>query len=124
VEVIEGLTLVTFEGGDIILTEGEPGSSLFVLTSGLAKAFVRNPQGKHVFVRALREGDFFGEISIMTGKPRTATVTAATRCELLELDRVALDSIAQRKPHVREVMQDFYVLRANSLKERRIRGGK
>ena len=124
IEVINGLELLTFESGDIILTEGEPGSSLFVLTSGFAKAFVRNPQGKHVFVRALREGDFFGEISIMTGKPRTATVTAATRCELLELDRTALDSIAQRKPRVKEVLQDFYVLRANSIKERRIRGGK
>jgi hypothetical protein len=121
VEVIHGLQLLSFEAGDILITEGEPGSSLFVLTSGYAKAFVRNPQGKHVFVRALREGDFFGEISILTGKPRTATVTAGTDCELLELDRVTLDAIAETKPHVWEVLKDFYTLRANSVKERRIR---
>jgi hypothetical protein len=121
VEVIHGLQLLSFEAGDIVITEGEPGSSLFVLTSGYAKAFVRNPQGKHVFVRALREGDFFGEISILTGKPRTATVTAGTDCELLELDRATLDAIAETKPHVWEVLKDFYLLRANSVKERRIR---
>ena len=123
VEVIAGLELLSFEAGDIIITEGEHGDSLFVLTSGIAKAFVRDPKGKNVCVRAMRDGDFFGEISLLTGKPRTATITAATRCELLELDRAALDSIGQRKPHVKEVLQDFYVLRANSLKERRIRRG-
>jgi hypothetical protein len=122
VEVIHGLQLLSFEPGDIIITEGEPGSSLFVLTSGEAKAFVRNPVGKHVQVRVLHEGDFFGEISILTGKPRTATVTAGTQCDLLELDRVTLDSIAETKPHVWEVLKDFYALRSNSIKERRIRG--
>jgi hypothetical protein len=123
VEVMGGLELLTFESGDIIITEGEQGDSLFVLTSGVAKAFIRDPKGKSVCVRAMRDGEFFGEISLLTGKARTATITAATRCELLELDRAALDSIAQRKPHVKEVLQDFYVLRANSLKERRIRRG-
>ena len=123
IEIIHGLQLLTFEGGDIIITEGEAGASLFVLTTGVAKAFVRNPQGKHQFVRALREGDFFGEISILTGKPRTATVTAATHCELLELDRVTLDGIARTKPNVWAVLKDFYTLRANSQKEQRIRKG-
>lgn len=123
VEVIDGLELLTCESGDIIITEGEAGDSLFVLTSGTAKAFVRDPKGKSVQVRTMREGDFFGEISLLSGKPRTATITAATRCELLELDRATLDAIAQRKPHVKEVLQDFYVLRANSVKERRIRSG-
>jgi hypothetical protein len=124
IEIIHGLQLLTFEGGDIIITEGESGgASLFVLTSGIAKAFVRNPQGKHQFVRAFREGDFFGEISILTGKPRTATVTAGTPCELLELDRATLDGIAKTKPNVWSVLKDFYALRANSQKEQRIRRG-
>jgi hypothetical protein len=121
VEVIHGLQLESFAPGDIIITEGEPGSSLFVLTSGVAKAFVRNQSGKHVLVRELREGDFFGEISILSGKPRTATVTAATSCELLELDRTTLDSIAQTKPRVWDVLKDFAALRAGSARDRRLR---
>ncbi len=55
----------------------------------------------------MEEGTFFGEISILTGQPRTATVTAKTTCELLELDRKTLDSITENHPHVRDVLQQF-----------------
>jgi hypothetical protein len=116
--VIRGLRLLSFEPGDIILTEGEAGDSLFVLTSGTLKTFLRDARGKgQLFVRRLVEGDFFGEISILSGKPRSATVTAATACELLELDRATLDEIARSHPHVREVLEEFYVSRATTQDE-------
>jgi hypothetical protein len=107
VAVIGGLELLSFEPGDIIITQGEAGDSMFVLTDGITKAFVRDASGHHKQVREMEEGTFFGEISILTGQPRTATVTAATRCELLELDRKTLDSITETHPHVREVLQQF-----------------
>jgi Cyclic nucleotide-binding domain len=122
VAVIHGLRLLSFEPGDIIRTEGEPGDSLFVLTTGFVKAFVRNPAGRHIQVREISEGDFFGEISILTGKPRTATITAGSHCELLELDRPTLDSISKSHPHVLQVLQDFYQQRSNSAQESRARG--
>ena len=62
--VIGGLRLLTFSAGDIVITEGEPGTSLFVLTTGRVKVFVRNPAGRHVQVREMEEGEFFGEISL------------------------------------------------------------
>jgi hypothetical protein len=123
VEVIRGLELVSFEPGDIVITEGEAGDSLFVLTSGHVKAFVRNPQGKSVQVRVMEEGAFFGEISILSGRPRTATVTAGSRCELLELDRATLDGICRTRPRVREVLQRFYDERVRNEQEARIRRG-
>lgn len=122
VAVIHGLRLLTYEPGDIILTEGEAGDSLFVLTTGYVKAFVRNPAGRHIQVREIAEGDFFGEISILTGKPRTATITAGAHCELLELDRPTLDAISKTHPHVLEVLKDFYEQRANSAQESQARG--
>jgi len=122
VAVIHGLRLLTYEPGDIILTEGEAGDSLFVLTTGSVKAFVRNPAGRHIQVREIHEGDFFGEISILTGKPRTATITAVAHCELLELDRPTLDAISKSHPHVLEVLKHFYEQRANSAQESRARG--
>ena len=67
--VMGGLQLLTFDAGDIIITEGEPGSSLFVVSSGRVKAFVRNPAGRHAQVREMDEGSFFGEISILRGQP-------------------------------------------------------
>jgi hypothetical protein len=122
VAVIHGLRLLTYEPGDIILTEGEPGDSLFVLTTGFVKAFVRNPAGRHIQVREIHEGDFFGEISILTGRPRTATITAGSHCELLELDRPTLDSISTSHPHVLEVLKDFHAQRAGSSQESKARG--
>jgi CRP-like cAMP-binding protein len=110
--VIQGLRLLTFAPGDVIVTEGEPGQSVFVLASGAVKVFVRSPEGHDVGVCTLGEGSFFGEISALSGQPRTATVTAATPCDLLELDRATLDRIAGPHPHVREVLEDFSRRRA------------
>jgi cAMP-dependent protein kinase regulator len=120
--VIRGLRLSTFEAGDIILAEGEPGDSLFLVTSGIVKAFVKSPSGRYAEVRELNEGDFFGEISVLSGKPRSATVTAAARTELLELDRGTVDSITAMHPRVREVLDAFCQERSNSSIETLVRG--
>jgi hypothetical protein len=106
VAVIGGLNLITFERGNVILREGEPGNSLFMLTSGTVKAFIKKG-GKQVPIAELEEGAFFGEVSILTGKPRSATIVAKEHCELLELDRQTLDAITQTHPHVRDVLQEF-----------------
>jgi hypothetical protein len=112
VAVMRGLRLLSFEPGDIIISEGDAGDSLFVITTGVAKAFVRR-DGRQALARQMGEGTFFGEISILSGKPRTATVTAAAPCELLELDRATLDEITKSHPNVKQVLEDFYIQRAS-----------
>jgi cAMP-dependent protein kinase regulator len=89
------------------VAEGAPGDSLFILSTGTVKAYVRNPKGHYVRVSTLVEGDFFGEISVLTGKPRTATLVAASSCEVLELKKDRLDALTQNHPQVREVLQKF-----------------
>jgi hypothetical protein len=117
VALIRGLRLLVFEPGQIIVSEGEAGASLFVLTSGAVRAYVRNDAQQQVQARRLEEGDFFGEISVLSGAPRSATVTAASRCELLELDKPTLDRIAEGHPHVRQVLQEFYDRRKDNTLE-------
>ncbi len=111
--VMHGLRLLVFEPGDIIITEGDAGDSLFILTTGTVKAFVKlaDRSGQRL-LRTMSDGSFFGEISILSGKPRTATVTAATACELLELDRATLEEIKRDHPRVQKVLEDFYIQRA------------
>jgi cAMP-dependent protein kinase regulator len=108
VAVMSGLQLVAFGPGELVVAEGEPGDSLFLVTSGSVKAWIRNREGRYVLVRRLGEGDFFGEISVLTGSPRTATIVAASACEMLELDRATLDAITAAHPRVRDVLQRFY----------------
>src|SRR5262245_51494116 len=64
-EVIHGLQLRSFEPGDVVVVAGDPGDSLFVVATGIVKAFVPTTEG-HKLVREMEEGQFFGEISILT----------------------------------------------------------
>jgi hypothetical protein len=108
VAVIQGLKLHSFERGDVIIREGQPGDSLFMLTSGRVRAFRKDPSSrKQIRIADLSEGAFFGEISMLTGQPRNASVVALKRCELLELDRPTLDEITRTHPHVWDVLREF-----------------
>jgi Cyclic nucleotide-binding domain/Tetratricopeptide repeat len=108
VAVIQGLRLLTFERGGVILREGSPGGSLYTLTSGRVRAFKKDPAtGRQNQLGDLAEGAFFGEVSILTGQPRMASIVALTRCELLELDRPTLDEITKTHPHVWNVLREF-----------------
>jgi CRP-like cAMP-binding protein len=122
VAFIGGLKLLSFDPGDVIVTEGESGQGVFILSTGEVKVFVRGPDHRSVMVGTLGEGSFFGEISTLSGRPRTATVTAAAACEILELDRAALDAITATHPRVREVLETFSAARSADPEVARARG--
>jgi len=122
VALVQGLELLTFEPGEIIVSEGEPGGSLFVLSSGKVRVYARDPAGRNHQVRTLEEGEFFGEVSLVTGQPRTATVVAATPCELLELHQERLRDIGTKHPQVPLVIRDFCDRRLGSQEEAAARG--
>ncbi|MBN2370595.1 MAG: cyclic nucleotide-binding domain-containing protein [Vicinamibacteria bacterium] len=108
VAVIQGLKLLSFAPRQVIIHQGDRGDSLYMLTSGRVRAFVKDAERQRQLpIADLEEGAFFGEVSILTGKPRMATIVAATTCELLELERATLQSIAEKHPHVWDVMEDF-----------------
>src|SRR3954451_24870507 len=71
-----------YGAGEVIAREGEAGTSMFVLRRGEAIVTVAGAEGE---VARLHAGAFFGEMSLLTGDRRSATVTAVTDCELLEI---------------------------------------
>ena len=74
--------LLLYGAGEVIAREGDAGASMFVMRRGEAIVTVAGAAGE---VARLRHGGFFGEMSLLTGDRRSATVTAATDCELLEI---------------------------------------
>jgi CRP-like cAMP-binding protein len=112
-----------FEPGEILVSAGEPGDSLYLLTTGSVRAYMRDKRGKHVPVREMHDGEFFGEMSILTGRPRSATITASSHCELLELDQRTLKEIAAKHPNVRVVLQEFYKKRSTHTVDDAVEGG-
>ncbi len=123
--ILSSTSLRSFQEGDIIVTEGETGSSLFLIVSGEVKVFTRGEQGEHLPLAELGPGDFFGEVSLLTGKPRTATITAKSPVTAIELHKHSVDKIAEEHPEVQDVLKEFYERRAQDTVEaviRRLRG--
>ena len=109
--LIKEMELESHEEGSVIISEGEPGTSMYVITSGEVKVYTRGTKGS-VYLAKLGEGEFFGEVSVLTGKPRTATITASRPTELLRLDKENLDNALGKYPRIRTVLDDFYKKRA------------
>jgi CRP/FNR family transcriptional regulator, cyclic AMP receptor protein len=111
--LIGQMEVETHDEGSVIISEGAPGDSMYVIASGSVKVYTRGTGNSGtVYLANLGEGDFFGEVSVLTGKPRTATITASQRTELLRLDRDKLDGILSKHPGIRKVLDDFYKKRA------------
>ncbi|PYQ62929.1 MAG: hypothetical protein DMF58_00280 [Acidobacteria bacterium] len=100
--------------GDVIITEGDLGSSMYIIAQGEVKVYTRGAGGRggSVYLAKLGEGEFFGEVSVLTGKPRTATITASKPTELLRLDKEKLDNALGKYPGIRKVLDEFYQKRA------------
>jgi len=73
--------------GATIFAKGDPGSGLMGVLSGAVKVSVASAEGKDIVLNMFREGDVFGEIALLDGRPRTADATAMTPCELIVIER-------------------------------------
>ncbi|SMH61978.1 mechanosensitive ion channel family protein [Azospirillum agricola] len=85
--------------GGVAVRQGEAGESLFVIAEGVFD--VTLDQGRHaVHLDRLRPGDLFGEMSLLTGQPRSASVVACTDAVVFELDKGHLDPVLRRRPEL------------------------
>jgi CRP-like cAMP-binding protein len=98
----------TFLKGSLICCEGERGDSLFVISRGEVAITRQTPGGREVYVRNLKDGDFFGEFGFFIDQKRHATVKAMTECEILEISRNELHEIIRVYPRLDEVLQNLF----------------
>jgi NTE family protein len=96
-ELVEALPTRSFAAGEVLCREGEPGSSMFIVTRGLADVRVSTREES---INRLRRGDVIGEMSLLTGEPRTATVAATVPTEALELDQASFAATLSRHPEL------------------------
>jgi small-conductance mechanosensitive channel/CRP-like cAMP-binding protein len=90
-------TVNFFGRGERVIEEGAAGDSMFVLLRGSAHVTVAR-NGSSLRVGSLRAGDCFGEMSLLTGEPRTATVRAEHDCEVLEIAKPVMADILRDSP--------------------------
>lgn len=82
--------LVRFTPGEMIFTEGDPGATMFVVQSGLVRLY-REIHGEQVTISTMEKGDFFGEMSLLEGIPRTCSAQASEDCDLIEINSTTFD---------------------------------
>jgi CRP-like cAMP-binding protein len=110
-QVVDKLNLRLYEKGTVVVKEGDPGDSLFIVVRGEVRVLTQTPDKKEVILANLGEGEFFGEIALLTGKPRTATIITNITSELLELTKDDYEKIIARYPNVKKVVEDFHLQR-------------
>ncbi len=108
----------TFSQDEVIIRQGDPGAGLFVIIAGSVNVTFREKPGKpEIKLNTLSKGEFFGEMSLIDGYPRSATVTARDETQVVELDRwVFLDAL-RREPNIAVAMLPILTRRIRSLQE-------
>jgi CRP-like cAMP-binding protein len=103
-----------FAPGETVIRAGDPGSSMFVVHKGRVRVQV-NENGRPRTVATLNEGDFFGEMALFTGEPRTANVLALEETEVLEIGHAAMKRVFETNPDLVESLSFIMAERRRGL---------
>jgi CRP-like cAMP-binding protein len=87
--------------GQVVVRQGDPGDFLYVLAEGILDVVIAH-DGEPSIRDRLAPGEVFGEVSLLTGQPRTATISAAFDSRVYEIHREDLDPILRRRPEIVE----------------------
>ena len=103
--LVEKLTPIEVPKGEAIIREGDPPGAMFILEKGRARAF-HSRNGSQHNLAFYRDGDFFGELSILNGSPRAASIEAFSDCRLLALEPDAVRDLKRRYPEFGKLMEE------------------
>jgi signal transduction histidine kinase len=112
--------IVSLPSGHVVCHEGERSDSMYVLLAGEVSVHRHDESSGRVDIRRFRGGDYFGEVSLLDSKPRTATVSCTTDCDIFVLEQAAFREVLTAEPslvfsvlgavadRVREQIEDHY----------------
>ena len=105
---LEQLVEVPMAAGDVVIRQGEPADRFYVIESGTVMVTQTDATGAPRELRRMGPDEVFGELGLLSGAPRSATVTAATEGLLLALDADAFLDLVGRRPAVRGRLMNRY----------------
>jgi len=117
--LVPNLSEAEFGRGETICREGEAGDTFYVVRSGTVEILARGIKGEETHVRDLEAPAFFGEMSLLTGEPRAATVRAKSDARLLVVEREGFESLFKARPSIAEAISHALATRQSELRERR-----
>ena len=102
--LLESGETVHLVAGEGLFNTGDPGGTLYIVQSGEVEIFLKDDAGQKVSLKTAESGDFFGEVSLLDGRPRSVNAAALSNCELLVLSREELFAAFRRSPETALVM--------------------
>ncbi len=116
-EVVAGRFLLErHAAGQVVVREGDPGDKLYTVSRGRLEVLIDRPGGP-VHVNTLREGEFFGEMAVLTGEPRTATVRTSSPTQLYSLAKSDFTLLMDHVPGLRESVEPTIAKRRARLEQ-------
>ncbi|MEN6577209.1 MAG: mechanosensitive ion channel family protein [Phycisphaerales bacterium] len=102
---------IRYTHGETLMRQNEQGESFYVLVRGTVKGSIVNADAANPIEFELQPGALFGEMSLLTGLPRSATMIAVTECELLEFNRDAFAHLLSLREEIPRVLSDLAAAR-------------
>ncbi len=94
---VEELSLIGKDKGELIVEEGDAGDFMFIIVEGKVKVLLKRGK-KEIVLATLEKGNFFGEMSLFAGNPRSASVKAVTDLKLLKITREDIERLGETSP--------------------------
>jgi CRP-like cAMP-binding protein len=104
--LVRSLEILRLQDGALVTRQGDPGDALYLVAGGVVRVFVTEGASEREVAR-LFESTLFGEMALVTGQPRSASVAAAGEADVLEVNRRALGRVTEQLPVIREVLDRF-----------------
>jgi NTE family protein len=98
-------------GGQLLFSQGDTDDSLYVVLSGRLGAFLHGDDGKEILIRQMTAGETVGEMALLSGEPRSATVVALRDTELARLSKAAFTKLIDEHPKALRFVTDLLVRR-------------
>ena len=102
--LVRGMRIRRFRRGETVFHVGDPGDALFVVISGSIKITLPADTGEEAILATLRPGDFFGELALLDGAPRSATAVAIEATESYVLARDSVRELIATEPGMRDAV--------------------
>lgn len=115
--IAESSTRKLYAKGEQIVKHGESGASMFVILDGTVDVFLPLPEGGSERVATLESGDYFGEMSLLTGEPRSATVRAASDVFVMEVSKSCVKPLLTTCPELVEELGKLLSSRQSQITE-------
>ena len=92
------ITEIDYIAGKTVFEEGSDGHTLHIIKSGEVKVSKKDPEGKEQVLTLLKEGDIFGEMSFLDGRPHSATIAAVHSTRILQIEKSDFDGFVEENP--------------------------